>query len=185
MKILAINGSPNKNGNSASIVNAILNGAEKKHQIEKLHLYDYNYRNCRDCSNAMEMHAKQYCVFEDDFTKVIIPQLIEADLIIINTPVYMGQMTGKLKTFFDRFYTFIGEGYSIRLIKGKKFVVVTTSGAPTPVFQDVSAYFEKWLADFFKMEKAGMFHVGDLMGQGGIDTKPEILAEAKKFGEEL
>jgi len=186
MKILAFYGSPNKKGNSASISDAILKGAESNgHEVDKLYLYEMNFKGCTDCTNANEIHQKNICVHNDDMKNTIIPKMIAADAIFINSPIYMGQITGIAKTFMDRWCTFINPDFSIRHLENKKFVTVITSGAPDEQFKNVSEYLDYWLSNFFKMKKIGQFHYGDLMGRGAIDKKEEILQKAEEFGKTL
>ena len=186
MKIVAIYGSPNKKGNSATITDSILKGAEKSgHEIERIHLYDLNFKGCTACENADKIHQERICIHEDDMKKQVIPKMIDTDLLLISSPVYMGHITGITKTFFDRWHTFIKQDFTIRHLNGKKFVTIVTSGAPTEQFEKVSEYLDYWLSNFFKMEKAGQLHEGDLMGKGAIEKKPEILKKAEEFGESL
>lgn len=186
MKISAFYGSPKKDGNSATIVDSILEGAEKAgHEIERFYLYDLNFKGCTACENAEKIHLERMCIHEDDMKKQIIPKMIDSDLFVISSPVYMGHITGVTKTFFDRWCTFIGQDFSIRYLNGKKFVTVVTSGAPSEHFKKVSEYLDYWLTKFFKMEKSGQFHEGEMMGKKSILKKPEILKKAKEFGENL
>ena len=186
MKILAIYGSPNKKGNSASISDAILKGAESAgHFVEKFYLYDLKFTGCTDCENADQIHKEKYCIHEDDMKNMLIPKLLKNDLLVISSPVYMGHITGPLKTFIDRWCTFINGDFTIRHLANKKFVTVVSSGAPTDVFKNVTEFLDHWLSKFFKMQKVGEFHEGDLMGKGAVSKKEEILRRVEEFGKSL
>lgn len=187
MKILAIYGSPNKDGNTATIVNKILEGAAANdHEIDRVYLYDMNYADCLDCENANQIHKEKYCIHDDDFTNIILPKLLAADVLILSSPVYIGHITGKTKTFLDRWYTFVGENFKVRLVNKKKFITVVTSGAPAETFKGVSDYLEKWLSDyFFKLEKIAVIHSGNLGGKKAILSRKDILERAEKIGKGL
>ena len=115
MNILSINGSPNKEGNTQNIVSAILKGTETNHHKSKtIHLYDLKINDCVACKNSHKIHLEKDCIHNDDFTNLLLPEIRNADLIIFGSPVYMGHITGKAKTMFDRFYTFILENFTIR-----------------------------------------------------------------------
>ncbi len=187
MKILAINGSPNKIGNTQNIVKAILKGTEKNnHSSKVIHLYDLKMNYCLACKNANTIHLEKDCIHNDDFTNKLLPEIREADLIILGSPIYMGHITGKMKTMLERWYTFILENFKIRDLENKKFISVVTSGAPSETFQDVSDYLEKWLGDFFfKMEKIAVIHEGDFVGESGKCDKIELLEKYEEFGKTI
>jgi len=187
MKILAINGSPNKKGNTHNIAKAIMRGAEKNnHSHKAIHLYDLKMNDCIACNNASKIHTAKDCVHNDDFRNILLPEIREADLIIFSSPVFMGHITGKMKTMFDRWYTFILKDFEIRDLENKKFISIVTSGAPSDTFKDVSDYLEKWLGKFFfNLEKIAVIHEGDFTGESGESDKIELLEKYEKLGEVL
>jgi multimeric flavodoxin WrbA len=186
MKVLAIYGSPNKKGNSASISDAIIKGVESAgHFAEKFYLYDLKFSGCTDCVNADKIHKENVCIHEDDMRDMLIPKLIQADAILLSSPIYMGHITGPLKTFIDRWCTFINSDFTIRHLVNKKFVTVVTSGAPSEQFKNVTEFLDYWLTKFFKMKNAGQFHEGDLMGKGAISKQENLLKRAEEFGKNL
>jgi len=187
MKVLAINGSPNRKGNTQNIVNAILKGIKKNdHSTKVVHLYDLEIKNCLACKNANKIHLEKDCIHDDDFKNRLLPEIRKADLIILGSPVYMGHITGIVKTMFDRFYTFVLDDFNIRDLEKKKFITVVTSGAPSDTFRDVSDYLEKWLGEFFfKMKKIAVIHEGDFVGESGKCDKIELLEKYEKLGKTI
>ena len=187
MKILAINGSPNKFGNTHNIAKAIMKGAKKNdHSSKTIHLYYLKMNDCIACKDANKIHTEKDCVHDDDFRNILLPEIREADLIIFSSPVFMGHITGKMKTMFDRWYTFILKDFEIRDLDKKKFISIVTSGAPSKTFRDVSDYLEKWLGKFFfNLEKVAVIHEGDFTGESGESDKVELLVKYEKLGETL
>ena len=186
MKILAIFGSPNKEGNTASLSNAILEGAEEiGHSIRRFYLYDQEIKNCLDCEDAARLHKERLCIHDDVMTKEIIPAIEEADVLVISSPVYMGHITGVMKTFFDRWHTFIGDEFKMRIVPGKKFITIITSWASTDTFRNVSEYLDHWLCKFFQLEKITQIHEGDMKGSGFIKKKKELLKKAYEIGKSI
>jgi len=59
MKILAIYGSPNKQGITATIVDTILSSVDDNHQIERIYLYDREFHDCVACSDAKTIHQQK------------------------------------------------------------------------------------------------------------------------------
>jgi multimeric flavodoxin WrbA len=138
MKVIGILGSPRKNGNSETLVRAVLEGAkEKGHETEIFLLGEMSYQGCVAC-----MYCKTHdrCKQEDDLTKVM-DAIEETDAIVLGAPIYMMQYSGQFKLFEDRLYQFLGTGsrrtsegfdFKISLKPGKKAIVITTQGNPDP-----------------------------------------------------
>jgi multimeric flavodoxin WrbA len=102
MKILAINGSPHKNGNTVRLINQIFQGARKhNHQCEIVHLIDLHLDYCNWCS---ECYSTGVCPIEDGFPEHL-EQLFESDMLIVATPSFNRSVTGYMKNWLDRFCT--------------------------------------------------------------------------------
>lgn len=185
MKIFTIQGSPRKKGGTQQIIDSFHAGAtEAGHSHETIHVYEMDLNGCIACMACTE-GTVDVCVQDDDFTPLF-ERIVAADVLVFGTPVYFGQMTGPLKTFLDRLYTFCLEGFEIRELKGKKYVTVVTSGAQEEMFcKPVTEYFNTWLGDFFHMESSGSLICGDLMKDTDIIGHQEVLTEARKIGKNL
>lgn len=98
MRVLAINGSPRKNGNTYQMLNYILktigDGAEK----ELIHLKDYKLDPCDACYSCMNGGR---CHIKDDVEKIL-DSTVRADAVIIGSPVYYGSITPETRMFCDR-----------------------------------------------------------------------------------
>ena len=121
MKILALNGSARKRGNTDILIDRILKGCkEKGYKTEKLYLYDCEILPCIDCR---ECKKGDYVCTLNDGMKKIYPKMEKADLIIFGTPNYWNGPTGKMKFLIDRMRPFVPS----RKLEGKKWVVVSPS----------------------------------------------------------
>ena len=108
-KIIFMNGSPNKNGNTVRIGEELL----KDNSYDILHMVDYR--------------VDQYgSVTENDEIVKIFKQLEDKDIILIGTPVYWYTVGGILKTFIDRLYMLP----EARILKGKKLYFFAQGSAP-------------------------------------------------------
>lgn len=184
MKVLAVIGSPRKNGNTTAMVNAVCKGAaDAGHEIEVVHLTDYKMQGCVACC-ACKAGKVEYCAVNDDMQKLY-GKIVAADCLVIGTPVYMGQVTSQMKAFFDRWYTFLDSNYQIHHLPGKKFITVTASGAPAEAFQSLTDYLNYWLGSFFKMQLVQNIVAGQLGPEDAIKGQPEILAMAEAAGRNL
>ena len=104
MKVIAINGSPRKNGNTAALLAKALEGAAAKGaDTEIIHLYDLDFKGCRSCFACKRIGGKSYgkCAMNDGITPVL-EKAAQADAVIFGSPIYFGNVTGELRSFFER-----------------------------------------------------------------------------------
>lgn len=99
MKAICIVGSPKSNGTTAAVVDKIIEGMEtSKIEIKKYVLGEMNINYCKGC---MKCYKTKKCIQIDDMN-IIITDLIDADIVLVASPSYWGDVTGQLKVFFDR-----------------------------------------------------------------------------------
>lgn len=128
MKILAIQGSPRKNGNTAVLLKHYLLGIEEIHQdaeIKMINLTEKNIQSCMGCDGCR--NSKRKCVIKDDMHELY-SDILEADLLILASPIYWWNITAQAKQFIDRFYALNFNNN----FKGKRFVLLTTYGDEDP-----------------------------------------------------
>lgn len=105
MKVLIISGTPKQEGLCCACVEAAEAGVkEAGADCETLRLNDYTLKRCAMCGDGWgtcrENHA---CCYGGDGFELIQNKIKEADALILDTPVYWGDMTEVMKSFFDRF----------------------------------------------------------------------------------
>ncbi len=104
MKVIAINGSPRKNWNTAILLEKALEGATSKGaETELIHLYDLDYKGCRSCYSCKLKGGKSVgrCAARDDLAPVL-EKALDADAIILGAPIYMGAVAGQAQSFLER-----------------------------------------------------------------------------------
>jgi multimeric flavodoxin WrbA len=104
MKIVALNGSPRKTWNTATLLNKALEGSSSKGaETELIHLYDLNFKGCISCFACKLKGGKSYghCAVRDDLTPVF-KSIEEADAILLGSPIYLGRVSGEMGAFLDR-----------------------------------------------------------------------------------
>lgn len=102
MHILVITGSPHKRGTSALLVDAFLEGATAAgHQVERFDSAFAAVAPCRAC-DFCRSHGEQ-CTQKDDM-EALWPKLLQADLVVLATPLYYFGFSAQLKAVLDRFY---------------------------------------------------------------------------------
>lgn len=104
MKVIAFNGSPRKNWNTATLLKHAIEGAASQGaETELIHLYDYNYKGCISCFACKLQGGKSYgrCAVSDDL-KPILKKVEEVDAIILGSPIYFGVITSGIRSFLER-----------------------------------------------------------------------------------
>ncbi len=104
MKVLAINGSPRKRWNTATLLNEALKGAASQGaEAELVHLYDLDFKGCRSCFACKLKGGKSYgrCAQRDGITPVL-AELEKIDALLLGSPIYFGTVTGEMRSFFER-----------------------------------------------------------------------------------
>jgi multimeric flavodoxin WrbA len=104
MKVLAFNGSPRKSWNTAMLLDKAVEGAKLQGaKTELIHLYDLNFKGCVSCFACKKKGGKSYgkCVVVDDL-KPIFRKIEKADALLFGSPVYLGNVTGEMRSFLER-----------------------------------------------------------------------------------
>jgi Multimeric flavodoxin WrbA len=104
MRVLAFNGSPRKEWNTATLLKKALEGASSRGaKTDLIHLYDLNYKGCISCFACKTKGGKSYgrCAVKDDLTPIF-KKVEKADAIILGSPVYFETVSGEMKSFMER-----------------------------------------------------------------------------------
>jgi multimeric flavodoxin WrbA len=107
-KIYAINGSPRRNRNTASLLDKVLEGAKSAATdvtAERIDLYSLKYTGCLSCFACKRKDGASYgrCAVKDDLYEVL-KKLREADAVVFGSPIYYRTITGQLHAFYERFF---------------------------------------------------------------------------------
>jgi len=170
MKIILISASPRKKDSRtlALAKNVLLGCKEKGAQTEIVHLRDFRVEFCRHCEFC---HKKILCCPIKDRIMALAKKLLRADGIIFATPNYINQVTGSLKTLFDRYSHFI----HCKRFLGKYIAAVVTSGSGYDI--PVLRYLK-----YYSILCGGQFSGGIYSRQ---DKIKENIFEAIKLGKKL
>lgn len=118
MKILVITGSARKNGNSNTLADSFIKGAEENgHTVVR---FDSAFKQVHHCTGCNSCGMNGPCVFKDDFEDMK-ENVVDADMIIFVTPMYYFGISAQLKTVIDRFYSI-----NSRIHGGKKTALFLT-----------------------------------------------------------
>lgn len=104
MKMIAINGSPRRNKNTATLLQSALDGAKMQGaETELINLYDLNYKGCISCFACKLKNGKNRgkCSYQDDLTPVL-DKILSADALLLGSPIYFESVTGEMRSFLER-----------------------------------------------------------------------------------
>lgn len=100
MKVLAINGSSRKDGNTADMLNLVLDELGKSgYETELIQLAGHTVNPCKACFGC---EGKQNCVFGDDIFQELYRKMTESDAIILGSPTYSADVSSTLKAVIER-----------------------------------------------------------------------------------
>ena len=129
MKVIGILGSARENGNTDRLMKNVMKESEISGAETKIYnLAKMKIGCCTGCEGCKKNDA---CVQKDDMA-FLYDEMKTADAIIVGTPIYMGDMSGQLKTFIDRCYALKDADRIPRIPAGKKLGIVITQGADIP-----------------------------------------------------
>lgn len=135
MKILFINGSPNKKGNTAALAEALLAGKE----YETLNLTDYRIGNYGQ-------------TFEDDQLVEVIAKMKEAEVVVVGSPLYWHNICGSVRNVLDRFYGLVENS----VFSGRKLYFLFQGASPEKWMLEAGEYTMNRFAKLYGFEYAGM-----------------------------
>ena len=135
MKVLMINGSPNREGCTYTALSKVAKTLEKNGiESEIVHVGNKDIRGCIGCRKCKETGK---CVF-NDLVNEVAPKFAECDGIVIGSPVYFASANGTLISFIDRLF------YSTTIDKTMKVgaaVVSARRGGCSATFDELNKYF--------------------------------------------
>jgi multimeric flavodoxin WrbA len=185
-KVICILGSPRLDGNSTTIAKRFIEttrglGAD----IRTFELNRLNYRGCQGCCACKT--KLDACALRDDLTEVL-EAIKEANVIVLSTPAYMGDIPGQVKCFIDRTYSFLKPDYisnpsPSRVPPGKVALLILAQGAPGEGTSDIISRYESQMKYTMAVGKFHVIHATGV-GGGGIpkDVPEHFLLQADEIG---
>jgi multimeric flavodoxin WrbA len=180
-KVVAFMGSPRKNGNTATLVKEVIRGAQDGGaETAIFNLYDVNIKPCQGC---LVCRKTGQCVLQDDFQNLF-KHIIDADVVVFGSPVYIWQVTAQMKLLWDRLCGLFDENYKARYA-AKSTVMVYSQGNPNE-----QAFQTSFQTNEAVLKMFGLNVVDTILVTGGgepntaADNK-ELLLKAYETGKAL
>jgi multimeric flavodoxin WrbA len=188
MKVLALFGSPRRGGNTEILLEEALKGTEAEGaEIERLYLTDLKITPCTECHGC---DSTGDCVILDEMQKIY-PKLLEADIIILASPIFFYGVTAWAKTLIDRSQALWAKKYLVNDPsmgkKGKRrkgFFISVGATKGQKVF-DGAILTVKYFFDALNTEYTGELLYRGVEGKGEILKHPKALEQAREAGRRL
>ncbi len=178
--VIAINGSPRRDGNTAILIrHTLAELAREGIDTELIQLAGEKVRGCTACMQCIE-NRNQRCAFDDDIVNECIEKMVKADGIILGSPVYFSDVTAEMKALIDRagFVSMANDGLFKR--KGGTAVVVQRRNGATHSLNTLC---------YFLLSQdvvvPGRQTVGVGRDVGDVERDEESIAEARHAGTNL
>ena len=141
MKVLAINGSARKDGNTAVMLRAALAPIEAAGiETELVQLHGKVIQGCVACMQCWEK-KNGHCAIKKDMLNELLDKMVEADGILIGSPTYFANVTTNIKSIIDRAgMVALANGYALARKVGAAVVAVRRGGA-IHVFNSINHFF--------------------------------------------
>lgn len=183
MNIVCLLGSPRRKGNSATIAGKFIDTATglgancQTFQLNKL-----TYRGCQACYGCKTREER--CILKDDLTDVL-EAVAKADVLVMATPVYYGDISSQLKAFVDRSFSFLVPDFinspnPSRLSPGKKLVIITSQGQPDEsLFTDIYPRYENFF-QWYGYQDNHLIRACGVSAPGEVEKHEEIMRQASE-----
>lgn len=181
MKVVAFNGSPHKDGNTATLLAEVLRELESQGiETELVHLKG-PLAGCKACFECREKKNGQ-CIQDRDMINQCIEKMVAADGIIIGSPTYFADLTPETKALIDRAgFVAMANGYMFKRKVGAAVVAVRRAGA-IHVFDSINHLF---LISQMIIAGSSYWNIGMGLAQKDVERDEEGLATMRTLGQNM
>lgn len=175
-KVLVLSSSPRKGGNSDTLCDQFIKGAQESgNDVEKIYLRNKRINYCTGCGTC---NLQKPCPQKDDAAEVV-EKMIAADVIVMATPVYFYTMSAQMKTLIDRCCARYLE------IKDKEFYfIIAAAEESVPMMERTIDGFRGFLDCLEEPKECGTIYGVGAWKVGEINDKPS-MHEAYEMGKKV
>jgi multimeric flavodoxin WrbA len=182
MKVVAFSGSARKDGNTAILINNVLQELEKEGiGTELIQLAGKKIRGCLACMKCFE-NKDQRCVNKDDVLNECLEKMLEADGIILGSPTYFSNVSTEIKALIDRSgLVAIANGHMFKRKVGAAVVAVRRAGSVS-VFDAINHFF---FINQLIVPGSIYWNMGFGLEKGEVEKDEEGIQTMKVLGENM
>jgi multimeric flavodoxin WrbA len=174
--VLGIVGSPRRGGNTETLVDEVLRGAEEAGgKTEKVILNEVEINPCQACDKC---HREGGCVHDDDM-EAIVETMKESEIWVLGTPVYWWGPTAQMKAFIDRWY-----GLDRAVFRGRGAILVVPSGGGAIYARQTVEMLES-IIPYLRMEHVRTIQAPGSSGRGSVRSDLRTMKAAWTVGHEV
>jgi multimeric flavodoxin WrbA len=183
MKVVAFNGSPRKDGNTATLINTVFDELQKEGiETEFVQVGGKNIKGCRGCMKCFKVQDKTCVTSKDDILNECLRKMIEADGIIIGSPTYFSNVSSEVKALIDRAgMVSLANGHLLKRKVGAAVVAVRRAGS-TDAFDAINKFF---FINQIIVPGSTYWNMGFGMDKGTVKDDAEGMHTMKVLGENM
>jgi len=182
MKVVALNASARKNGNTAILLNTVLEELKNEGiETEMIQIGRKTIHGCRACYKCFENLDKR-CVVKTDMLNDILDQMVVADGILLGSPTYFSDVTANMRAFIERSgLVALANNFMLKRKVGAGVVAVRRAGA-IPAFSSMNLFLHYMQ---MIMPGASYWSLGIGMSAGDVLKDEEGLQTMKSLGQNM
>ncbi len=176
MKILLITGSPRKNGNSNTLAESFIKGAEEAgHSVVR---FDSAFKNVHPCIACNKCGMNGECVFKDDF-EFVRENIVDADAVVFATPMYYFGISAQIKAVIDRFYAINGKIH----VSKKSVLILTYADTSSREAQPIISHYDI-LLNYLGWTDSGKVIASGVWQEGAVNNT-KYMQDAYNLGKNI
>lgn len=182
MRVIGINGSPRKQGNTAILLKTVFNELNQAGiETELISLAEENIRGCTACRACMRLKNEKCVIMDDDFNSCL-EKMIAADGIILGSPVYSSDVTSQMKALIDRASMVLAAKRGLLKYKVGASVVAARRGGAVSAFDTLNRFLHSK-----EMILVGSSYWNMVYGNaiGEVKEDQEGMSNMKNLGENM
>ncbi len=182
MKVIAVNGSPRKGGNTEQMIREVFKVLNSSGiQTELIQIGGRLIQGCRACGECYERRNEK-CIHDDDIINECVARMKTAQGIIIGSPTYFADLTPETKALIDRVgYVTRANGHLLRRKVGAAVVAVRRAGA-LHVFDSINHFF---LINQMIVPGSSYWNLSQARNRGDFERDEEGVQTMRTLGENM